>query len=56
MSGLRSSLSLENLLDEPFGPFPEAWALAPRVPSTTVKNPLVLKIVLLEARQGVITG
>ncbi|KAI1797898.1 hypothetical protein LXA43DRAFT_969096 [Ganoderma leucocontextum] len=56
MSESRSSFSLEDLLNEPFGPFPEVCALTPRVSSTTLKNPLVLKCVLLEARPGVITG
>ncbi|KAM5536201.1 hypothetical protein V8D89_010100 [Ganoderma adspersum] len=56
MSNFRPSFSLEELLDEPFGPFREIDALSPRVPSTTLKNPLVLKCVSLEAGPGVITG
>lgn len=56
MSDFRSSFALEELLDEPFGPFREIDALTPRVRSTTLKNPLVLKCVSLEAGPGVVTG
>lgn len=56
MSKFRSSFSLEELLDEPFGPFPEIGTLTPRVPTTTFKHPLILNSVLFETRPGVITG
>lgn len=56
MPKFRSPFSLEELLEEPFGPFREIDALNPCVQSTTLRKPLVLKCVSLEAGPGVITG